>query len=291
MKGTKQYQSLLHNNVKFYPLSKTNIAAFQSHIYNYYRSNRRSFPWRDTTDSYQILVSEYMLQQTQTTRVIEKFNLFIQKFPDFASLAQATTDEVLRYWSGLGYNRRAIYLKKCAEIIHQKYHDTLPNTEKQLESIPGIGPYTASALLAFVFNQPVILIETNVRAVYLHFFFINKNKVDDKDLLPLIEKTLDRKNPREWYYALMDYGVMLKKQFINPSRKSRHHYRQSPFEGSQRQIRGKIIKFLLRQPIASESTLSEYLDISAKILQPILQQLVKDEILCKNGVNYSIEKK
>lgn len=291
MKDTNQYQSLLHNNVKFFPLSKKNIAAFQSHIYNYYKKNRRSFPWRDTTDPYQILVSEYMLQQTQTTRVIEKFNLFIKKFPDFSSLAQATTDEVLRYWSGLGYNRRALYLKKCAEIVHKKYNDTLPNTEKQLQSIPGIGPYTASALLTFIFNQPVILIETNVRAVYLHFFFINQNNVDDKDILPLIEKTLDRKNPREWYYALMDYGVMLKKQFTNPSRKSRHHYRQSPFEGSQRQIRGKIIKYLLTHPSASESTLSEYHDISIEKLQPILRQLVKEQILRQNGLNYAIEEK
>jgi A/G-specific adenine glycosylase len=291
MQERLQYQSLLGTNTKFYPLTKKNIKKFQNQIYFHYHQNKRSFPWRNTTNPYHILISEYMLQQTQTSRVIKKYQKFIQRFPDFSSLVNAQTTQVLRYWSGLGYNRRALYLKNCAKIIHQKYHDHIPNSEKTLQKIPGIGPYTAAALMTFIYNKPVVLIETNIRSVYIHFFFHNRNDIDDKDLHPYIKKTIDTNNPREWYYALMDYGAMLKKQFPNPSRKSRHYYRQTTFEGSQRQIRGKIIKYLLTETQVSESQLCTVLKISAKEIEPILKQLIKDKILIKDELDYFLIEK
>jgi A/G-specific adenine glycosylase len=283
MTNTKQYQSLLNSNDKFVPLTKKNITLFQTLIYTYYWDNKRIFPWRDTVDPYQILVSEYMLQQTQTSRVIEKFNLFIQKFPDFASLANASTGEILRYWLGLGYNRRAIYLKKCAEIIHGKYHDKIPRSEKELQNIPGIGPYTASALLAFIYNKPVILIETNIRSVYLHFFFVNQNKVNDKELISFIDKTLDRKNPREWYYALMDYGVMLKKRFKNPNRRSKHYTIQTPFYGSKRELRGKILRLLMKHEGLSYQEIIEILNINEIEAKNILNTMISENLIKFDG--------
>lgn len=288
MQEKSQYQSALLDTAKFYPLTKKNILAFQNHIYQFYQTHRREFPWRNTTDPYQILVSEYMLQQTQTQRVIEKYEQFIHRFPDFASLADAPLPKVLQYWSGLGYNRRAMYLKRCAEQVHKRYADMLPPSVEALQKIPGIGPYTAAAIIAFAFNQPAVLIETNIRAVYIHFFFHNRTDVDDKELKPLIQKTMDTDDPREWYYALMDYGVMLKKKFKNPTRKSRQYTRQPPFKGSQRQIRGGIIRELLTKSSTTENELCSTLQISPEKIQPILAQLEKEQIIIKKGLTYYI---
>jgi len=218
-------------------------------MWKFYGSHKRDFPWRNTSDFYNIWVSEMMLQQTQTSRVIDKYNEFIRTFPDFQSLANAPQSEVLRLWQGLGYNRRALYLKRSAEII------TVANKENQkivttefLVTLPGIGPNTAGAIYAFTMNKPVVFIETNIRRVMINEFFKNQSTVDDKEILQLIEQTLDSNNPREWYYALMDYGAYLAKTISNPNRQSRHYTKQSKFEGSLRQTRGKILKLLLNGP-------------------------------------------
>lgn len=185
-----------------------------------------------------------MLQQTQVPRVIEKYTSFIRRFPDFAALARAPLGAVLKEWQGLGYNRRAIAVKKIAEIVQRDFAGSLPQDTELLMKLPGIGVYTAAAIGAFVFHRPTIFIETNIRAVFIHTFFSDRANVSDKEILPLIEQTLDRKNLRKWYWALMDYGVMLKKEFANPARRSSHHKKQSRFEGSNRQLRGRILKLL-----------------------------------------------
>ena len=185
-----------------------------------------------------------MLQQTQVPRVIEKYLSFIKRFPDFSVLAKAPLSVVLKEWQGLGYNRRAIAVKKIAEIVQRDYAGELPQDTDTLMKLPGIGPYTAAAIGAFAFNQAAVFIETNIRAVFIHTFFDDRTNVSDKEILPLIEQTLDRRNPQKWYWALMDYGVMLKKKFANPARRSSHHKKQSRFEGSNRQLRGRILKLL-----------------------------------------------
>lgn len=179
-----------------------------------------------------------MLQQTQAPRVVEKYNSFIQQFPTLKKLNDASTKDVLAAWQGLGYNRRALYIKSITKI---------PKTYAELVELPGIGPNTAGSILAFAYNIPHPFIETNIRSVYIHFFFKNKTDVHDRDIMPLIEKTLDQKNPREWYYALMDYGALLKKT-TNPSQKSRHYKKQSTFKGSHRQKRGEVLRLLLEKP-------------------------------------------
>ncbi|MFX1337395.1 MAG: hypothetical protein ACFFDK_02155 [Promethearchaeota archaeon] len=156
-----------------------------------------------------------MLQQTQTRRVSEKFLNFVRKFPNFKALSESSLEEVLKAWQGLGYNRRAIALKKIAETVITEYEGILPDSIEILKSFPQIGHNTASSIAAFAFNKPSIFIETNIRRVYIYFFFPQKQKVDDKNILPIVKKTIDNENPREWYYALMDYGVMLKKNILN----------------------------------------------------------------------------
>jgi A/G-specific adenine glycosylase len=259
------------------------IPQFKKIIRDYYKKHgRHDMSWRKTHDPYKILVSELMLQQTQVSRVTPKYLAFIKKFPNFKSLAQASAPSVLEIWQGLGYNRRALYLKKTAEIVQQKYKGILPKEIDALVELPGIGKNTAAAICTYSFNMPVIFIETNIRRIFIHFFFPKSKKVNDKKILKLVEKTLDRKNPREWYWALMDYGSYLKTQVENPNRKSAHYAKQSKFEGSDRQIRGKILRILLKEKRISKTELFAELSEEKERVERILKTLVKDGFIKEN---------
>ena len=252
------------------------ISLFQKKIYTYYREYKRTLPWRKTINPYRILVSEVMLQQTQSSRVIPKYKAFLEAFPNARALAEAPVHDVLSLWQGLGYNRRALLLKRTAEDIITKHKGRFPKTHNELVALPGIGPYTASALMAFAYNTPTVMIETNIRAVFIHFFFPKSKKVPDAKLLPLIEKYMDRENPREWYNALMDYGSMLKATVPNPSRKSKHHTKQSKFNGSMRQVRGAIIRLYTENPKMSQSRLVASLSYEPEVIK-IQYKKLKDE--------------
>ncbi len=251
---------------------------FKKIIRAYYKKHGRyDLPWRKTHDPYNILVSELMLQQTQVERVIPKYNAFVKKFPTFKKLANASVPEVLKVWQGLGYNRRALYLKKTAEIVTEKYYGKLPKDLSSLIELPGIGPNTAAAILVYSFNIPVSFIETNIRRVYIYFFFSKtRRKIHDDEILKLVEKTVDQKNPREWYSALMDYGTYLKTQVENPNRKSKHYTKQSKFKGSDREIRGKILRLLLEKKSISKKEISGELKDEPERIEKILQTLMKD---------------
>jgi len=232
--------------------SHPGILAFRQMVLSHYEQYGRDMAWRNTTDPYQILVSEIMLQQTQVERVTVKFPEFIREFPDFASLAAAPLAHVLAVWQCLGYNRRAIALQKCAIRVMNEYDGVLPADVDILATFPGIGRATASSIGAFAFNMPVVFIETNIRRVFIHFFFSDTETVNDAEILPLVEQALFHENPRVWYWALMDLGSALKKTVPNPNRRSVHYTKQSPFEGSDRNIRGIIIRMLLAEPGMSE---------------------------------------
>ena len=242
-------------------------------------------PWRDTVDPYCILVSEFMLQQTQAERVLLKYGPFITRFPDFQTLSRAGLKEVLAAWQGLGYNRRAINLKDTAGEIINRYSGKTPESTEELIQLPGIGKATAGAILAFVFNKPSVFIETNIRRVFIHFFFQDKKDIQDKEIMPLVEKTLDHENPRHWYYALMDYGAMLKKQGPNPNRKSAHYSRQTAFEGSDRQARGAILRHLLNNGTMEEYELITLLGITPLRGDKIISGLEKDGFLYRYGAD------
>lgn len=226
--------------------SKTVILGFREKVWQYYREYGRLFPWRETDDPYSIFVSELMLQQTQTGRVLKKYEPFLQEFGSFGELAEAPLSRVLQMWSGLGYNRRALGLKQSSEIIHNRYQDRLPSDRHELIQLPMIGPATAGSLQAFVYNKPSVFIETNIRRVILHHFFPQREEVRDNEILSFVTAVLDEDDPRHWYYALMDYGVYLKNAVPNPNRRSAHYQRQPPFQNSNRQIRGKLVSLLAR---------------------------------------------
>ena len=225
---------------------------FQQMVMSYYKQHGRDLEWRNTTDPYRILVSEIMLQQTQVERVTKKFPEFIRSFPDFAALAAAPLADILAVWQGMGYNRRAIALQKCAIRVMTDYQGSLPDDVETLETFPGIGRATAASIAAFAFNIPVVFIETNIRRVFIHFFFPYSEKVCDAEILPLVEQTLYRENPRVWYWALMDLGSSLKNTVSNPNRRSAHYSQQSSFEGSDRKIRGNILNILLKEHFMEE---------------------------------------
>jgi A/G-specific adenine glycosylase len=277
------------HKLNFGNLTQSTIDIFQELIYNFYRKQGRLFSWRTTSNPYHILVSEIMLQQTQVNRVIPKYEEFVHKFPDFYSLNNASLKTVMNVWKGLGYNRRAVHLKNIAYRVLSEFNGVLPNNVSDFTSFPGIGNYTASAICTFAFNQPHVFIETNIRTVFIHFFFsAEKNNIKDSVLMPLIKQTLDISNPKEWYYALMDYGAMIKKIMINPSRRSAEYQKQPLFKKSNREIRGKILSTLLQKPKASIEELSYILNIPIARLTPLVYQLLKEKIIAKEGETFLI---
>jgi A/G-specific adenine glycosylase len=264
-------------------ISPARLETFRHTIRSYYRQHGRSLPWRQTTNPYHIFVSEVMLQQTQVPRVIQKYKEFIATFPHFESLAHAPLKQVLTVWQGLGYNRRAIALHRSAQLIMEQYHGILPTSIDTLDALPGIGYNTACSIAAFAFNAPVVFIETNIRAVFIHFFFAGKEAVTDSELLPLVAATLDHKHPREWYGALMDYGVYLKKTQVNPSRRSAHYAKQSPFLTSNRRIRGLIIKYMVQHAPLTLTELSRALDVEKSIIRDNVTKLTQEGFLTQKA--------
>lgn len=269
------------------PTDRT-IALFRRIVLDHYRAFGRRMPWRETTDPYRILVSEVMLQQTQVDRVRPKYEAFLAAFPDVTSLARASAADVLRAWQGLGYNRRALALLAAAARIVTEFDGCVPDDPATLETLPGIGPATAAAIVTYAFDRPAVYIETNVRRVFLHFFFRDRTGVTDTELGPLVERALDRDHPREWYWALMDYGTMLARTTPNPNRRSAHHAVQTPFEGSARQLRGRILKVLLHAGPLGVEGLATATGAAPARLRAVLGQLRNEGFVAEDGPIYRI---
>ncbi|HEX2967148.1 MAG TPA: hypothetical protein VHO84_15290 [Syntrophorhabdaceae bacterium] len=272
-------------------LSHSRILSFRKLVYQFYEKNGRDLPWRRTDDPYRILISEMMLQQTQVERVLGKYELFVSRFPDIPSLASAPLKEVLHVWQGLGYNRRALALIRLAQVVREKYHGKVPTSLNELISLPGIGPATAGCLSAFAFRIPVVFIETNIRRVFIHHFFKDRADISDKEIIPLVEATLDRKNPRDWYYALMDYGSGLGRTVENPNRRSSHYSRQSSFEGSDRKIRGMILKHLTNTESLQEEQICQIAGSEPQRVHRILIDLVNEGFLSKDANSFTLSGK
>lgn len=301
-------------------LSPKKKAQFQEIILNYYHAHGRgNLPWRKKISPYRVWVSEIMLQQTQVDRVISFFNNWMKLFPTVRSLATAPQSDVLRAWKGLGYNSRALRMKRTVQEIVEKRLGVFPRTYDELLKLPGIGPYTAGAIMAFAYDKSVVMIETNIRRVYIHHFFLplrptgtspsqgrNLNSrviskktdgvaplrrgaprsgeecIHDNDLTDLIKNTLPKDNFREWYWALMDYGSYLGKTIPNPNKKSRHYTVQKKFKGSNREIRGKILEILLEKKKITLEKLIEQLQILSHDqdrIERIFDQLEKEGFL------------
>lgn len=255
-------------------------AEFKQTVWDFYEKHgRNTLPWRNTDVPYHILVSEVMLQQTQVDRVIPKYNSWLDHFPSFERLADASLSDVLAEWQGLGYNRRGKFLKHSAVKVVEEHNGELPQDEDTLLTLPGIGPYTAAAIRAFAWNIPVILVETNVRTVYLHHFFENEQQVKDDDIKSIVADTLPEGRAREWYSALMDYGSFLKKEYGNPNKRSNTYNKQSPFEGSNRQVRSHILKYVLKNTPVERGTVLEEISSQNHSVEDNIDSLLEEEMI------------
>lgn len=263
---------------------------FVAMVWDYYAKHGRYLPWRITEpdgsfDPYKILVSEIMLQQTQVSRVVPKYQEFLQAYPTVRELAKATLGDVLQIWSGLGYNRRAKFLWQAAQKVVSDYKGVFAEDQKELIKLPGVGINTAGAICAYAFSQPVVFIETNIRTTFIHHFFEDREDVSDAELLPLLQQTVNQENPREWYWALMDYGSHLKTTVGNASRSSKHYAKQSKFEGSRRQIRGQILKTL----VTKECTLPQLTEfIPDQRLPAVLKDLKTEGLITLTKSHYHL---
>ena len=277
-------------------LEEAQITAFRQMVRREGRLRWRELPWRGIDDDYAVLVSEVMLQQTQVKRVLSFWGRFMALFPTIDALAAADNSLVLEMWQGLGYNRRALLLKRCAEECSNHHGGMLPGSRTELLALPGIGPATASGIMAFARNEPCVYLETNVRSVFLHHFFPDDTQVPDKLVSELVELTCPQEDVRGWYYALLDYGAYLKTTIVNPSRRSASYARQSVFEGSHRQKRAAIVRIVLAQPGISQDGISSQLDelernagrtaISHEELSALLDELAAEGFFSFDGMGY-----
>lgn len=231
------------------------LTAFKRKVRAYYQVHgRHALPWRKTHDPYRILVSEVMLQQTQVERVIPYYEAWMKHFPNVKALAKAPLSEALRLWQGLGYNRRAKMLHEAGKALAKL--PEFPRTPQALEQLPGIGPYTARAVMAFAFNTDVVLIETNIRTVITHHFFPKKKVVHDRDIERILELVRPQGQAREWYAALMDYGAHLKRSGVRLNTRAKGYVKQKAFTGSMREARGTLLKALMREPLERKTLVS-----------------------------------
>lgn len=255
----------------------------------YQEHGRHTLPWRKTKNPYRILVSEIMLQQTQVDRVLPKYRAFLKQFPTVQKLSEASLSEVLIAWQGLGYNRRAKMLHQCAQRVVLEHKGRFPRNFEALKALPGIGPYTAGAVCAFAYNTAVPLIETNVRTVFIHHFFHDDFEVPDTEILRLIAVTIDQTHPRQWYWALMDYGSYLKKTVGNKNTQSKHYTKQSKFQGSDRQIRGALLRLLASKQECSRvkilKILSQFEDIR---VDTQLEKLRHEKLIVQKRRSFSL---
>lgn len=258
------------------------LDAFVRKVWSEGGKHHRDLAWRYIDDAYAVLVSEIMLQQTQVSRVEKYWPRFLKTFPTLDALASADTSLVLEHWQGLGYNRRALALKRTAEECALRFEGELPRTYDELLKLPGIGPATAGGVMAFAYQKPALYLETNVRTVFLHELFPHEEGVSDKTLEPLVLETCSKENPRGWYYALLDYGAYLKSIMPNPSRRSKHHSKQSAFEGSKRQKRAELVRIVLSTPGISTAEAKRALDEfeqekgRSTITEDLFQSLITD---------------
>jgi len=265
-------------------LNEKEIKEFQTKILNWYKVNKRDFPWRKTIDPYHILVSEVMLQQTQAPRVVAYYEKFIKRFPTINDLAISKNPEVLKIWSGLGFNNRAIRLKEIAKTIMNDLKGNFPQQQDDLLKLKGIGNYTAAAIMAFAFNKKAAVIDTNIRRVLIHELHLNQN-ISLKRLSEIALSVIPKGKSRIWHNALMDYGALAAtaKQTMIKSKS-----KQSKFKGSEREVRGKILKVLLEQKKISRTNFVGI--IKHPNLDEILLKMKGDGLLIERGGNIYIKR-
>ena len=248
----------------------------------WFRDYGRDLPWRRTRDPYAILVSEIMLQQTQVSRVIGAYPRFLERFPTVTALAHASLGDVLRVWSGLGYNRRARDLHRIARV-HPRL---LPRSVESLDALPGVGAYTAAAVACFAHGTPVAFAETNLRRVLGRL--VLGRTATEREAVEIDERLMPKRHAAAWHHALMDIGALLCRSReprcsacpLRPACRYRGgaeavRRRQPPFAASDRRVRGAIVRALAK----SSQTIAE---LGQLIGDPRVPRLA--DVLAREGI-------
>lgn len=276
-------------------VSPREIQAFTRTVWTHYKKQgRHDLAWRKQIDPYSIVVSEIMLQQTQVARVESYYKTWKQSFPSWRALARSPLSQALSHWQGLGYNRRGKYLHEIAKTVTTNNKGKFPTEYREILALPGIGPYTASAVMAFSYNKPAVLLETNIRTAVIHHFFNNEKKVSEQDIEKILQACLKNgtkayKNSREWYWALMDYGSHLKQTVGNLNRKSTTYAKQSRFEGSRRQLRSQILRYILEKTLVTTTQIKEAsAGTRAGEIDKLLNELSQERMIVKKGRNWKV---
>jgi A/G-specific adenine glycosylase len=183
------------------------VQRIREGLLHWFRDVQRDLPWRRTRDPYAVLVSEVMLQQTQVDRVLPYYARFLERFPTTRALAEAPVAEVIKLWSGLGYNRRAVNLQRAAQVVVSEYDGQFPSDPETLRGLPGLGPYTAGAVAAFAFERDVAFLDTNMRRVVTRLVF-GADSVPEREVLAAAQALLPRGQGWEWNQALIEFGAL-----------------------------------------------------------------------------------
>ena len=264
-------------------LQKKDIHQFQQSIFSWWGENRRDLPWRRTCDPYRIFISEVMLQQTQVSRVLPKYTEFLRVFPTVFDLAQASPAHILRIWKGMGYNRRALYLFRAAKTIVGEYQGKFPKSEKELIKLPGLGRYTARAILVFAYEKDVPLVDTNIRQIITHFFFNDKPQ-KESDIEDVARQLLPKGKSWEWHQALMDYGALAMK---SEKLKVKNVKKAAvPFKESDRFYRGRIVNRLRDGAIPEQELIDEVArgnDKPIAYIRTIIASLITDGLIDRSS--------
>lgn len=288
------------------------LRRLQRHVLDWYAGNRRDLPWRRTTDPYAILVSEVMLQQTQVSRVVPKYEEWLASLPTLEALAGAPLEDVLRLWSGLGYNNRARRLRDCALAVCAATDGgraaggdlaagvspaadgagapggtpasggagaSLPRDAAALRALPGIGPYTARAVLIFAHNDDLAAVDANVRRVLTHELGLPRG-LPERRLQAIADAALPRGRSRDWHNALMDYGAaVLTARVTGIAPRTR----QSAFAGSRRWYRSRLLRALLDEGAQAVPALAARLEVPEADAAELVALLERDGLVRREG--------
>jgi A/G-specific adenine glycosylase len=272
------------------------LEKLRSSVLEWYRPRRRAYAWRRGPRSpYRTLVSEVMLQQTQAARVEPIFEAFIARFPDVRALAGAPRADVLRSWAGLGYNRRGVALHEAARAIVRDHDARVPRDPVVLRGLPGVGPYTAAAVASIGHGEPVAAMDTNVRRITARAIHgAEPDEVAPDRLVGDAQAWLDPSAPGDWNQALMDLGRVFCRpaprcgdcplashcRFRAAGRTGRPSgRRQSPFEGSARQVRGAVVGALRAHRSATAEALADRTGHPARAIAIATASLMRDGIV------------
>jgi len=263
---------------------ETKAKKLKLELINWYKKNNRSFLWRKTTDPWQILLIETLAQQTQLERANNYFKKFIEVFPSPKSMANSSLNIILQMWSGLGYNNRAKRLYEASKIIEKKgFNQIYPN----FDDLPGVGPYTKNAILSFAYGEKVLAIDTNIERIIQRYFGLN----DTKDFFKENSKYfLQKVDSREINQAFMDFGSSICKstkpmcstcpierecsKYFSNRKSTKENYK-----GSNREVRGKIVKLLVNEGSINNLKLLEELNEDSEKVKKALEGLKKDNLI------------